>query len=82
MSRLTASPLYVHTFLHSTSVADHRFSALCLYTFCILAHPFSVLHRGPKQSVSLKFGGVQYLNVDEAKKAAEKWVKKEKSRSL
>jgi hypothetical protein len=33
--------------------------------------------------VSLKFGGgQQYLNVDEAKKAAEKWVKKEKSRSL
>ncbi len=44
--------------------------------------PFSVLHRGPKQSVSLKLGGVRYLNVDEAKKAAEKWVKKEKSRSL
>ncbi len=48
----------------------------------VAAHRFSVLHRGPKQSVSLKLGGgQQYLNVDEAKTAAETWVKKEKSRS-
>ncbi len=48
----------------------------------VAAHRFSVLPRGPKQSVSLKFGGgQQYLNVDEAKKAAETWVKKETPRS-
>ena len=50
---------------------------------CVAAHRFSVLHRGPKQSVSLKLGGgQQYLNVDEAMKAADKWVTKEKPRSL